>query len=184
VASGAEAASWIPILGRSAAGVAHFWSSSAEGAGLTKMEDLIRRGASAEVQHVRAALATGDGEDAETAVQVVTLRSVAVGQASEFIVAPGLKARHRDAFALRIDGDSMTPEIRHGDIVVASPSCPAADGRPAIIQLVGQIGVTCKLYRRVGDRIHLVPVNEHYDPASYESDKVDWAFSVLARVRC
>ena len=29
-----------------------------------------------------------------------------------------MKARYGDAFAVRIDGESMSPEIRHGDLVV------------------------------------------------------------------
>ena len=51
-------------------------------------------------------------------------------------------------FAVRIDGASMAPEILHGDVVILSPSCPAEQGKPAVVQLADKIGVTCKLFRR------------------------------------
>ncbi|MFP4053868.1 MAG: helix-turn-helix transcriptional regulator, partial [Phycisphaerae bacterium] len=85
--------------------------------------------------------------------------------------------------ALRVDGDSMSPEIRHGDLVVLSPSAPALDGRPAVVQIDRQIGVTCKLLRREGDRTHLIGLAESVPPLSIDTGKVAWALRVLARIR-
>jgi SOS-response transcriptional repressor LexA len=77
----------------------------------------------------------------------------------------------------------MEPEYRHGDLVVLSPSQPAVDGRAAVVQLAGQIGVTCKLFRRAGDRVHLVAINERYPPTAHAADELLWALRVLGRVR-
>jgi SOS-response transcriptional repressor LexA len=77
----------------------------------------------------------------------------------------------------------MAPEIRHGDVVICSPSVPAADGAAAVVQLKGQIGVTCKLFRRAGQTVHLVPINEQYAPQAFSARRMVWAQKVLARVR-
>lgn len=185
VAGGGEVAkeSWIPILGRSAAGVAHFWARAEDSAGLTTLDDLVERYCRTPRRSVQPATAAEQGSAGETAVQVITLPGGAKFQAAEFVAAPTLKGRYGDAFALRIDGDSMAPDIRHGDIVILSPSAPAVDGRPAVVQLAGQIGVVCKLYRRAGERVHLIPIHEQLAPQVFSASKVRWALAVLARVR-
>ncbi|MGB2822902.1 MAG: S24 family peptidase [Phycisphaerae bacterium] len=178
----AARAGWIPILGRSAAGVPHFWADGDEAAGLTTLEELVSRH-SAATSNVRPATATGPDGSEESPVQVITLSVPDTSEVVQFVAAPQIKARWPDAFALRIDGDSMAPDIRHGDLAIVSPSAAAADGRAAIVQLEGQIGVNCKLFRRGQDVIHLVPVNDRYEIATFPADQLVWALRVLARVR-
>lgn len=174
---------WIPVLGRSAAGVPQFWADDEEGKGVTMLSELVERHARRVGRQVRPALAAEGAGRSPQPVQIVALPEPDEANAVEFVVAGELKRRHPDAFAVRIDGDSMAPEIRHGDIVICSASAPAADGAPAIVQLAGQIGVTCKLFRREGQSVHLVPVNEHYAPQTFPVAQVTWACRVLARVR-
>jgi len=174
-------ASWIPVLGRTAAGVAQFWSSEAESGGLTTLNELIARHTGRSEQRTRAATATADQAD-EFTVQLITLTNPD-GEVSEFIAAPKLKEAHPDAFAVRIDGESMAPDIRHGDLVILSPSVQAVDGQPAVVQLSRQIGVTCKIYRRQGGRVHLIPINEQFPPQAFGSREVVWSLDVLTRIR-
>lgn len=176
----AAPASWIPILGRSAAGVARFWADKDEAKGLTTLNDLIARHA-ARPHRTTEALARGEQAE-EFAVQFITLTSP-TDEAGEFIAAPGIRACYGDAFAVRIDGDSMAPDIRHGDAVILSPSAPAVSGKPAVVQLAGQIGATCKIFRRQGDTVHLIPINEQFAPQSFPTTKIEWALRVLAKVR-
>ena len=174
---------WIPILGRTAAGVARFWGKAEDVSGLTTLADLVARWAGQSPRAVRAAVAA-EGESAPQAgVQLVTLSAPDQRDAVEFVAAEAIKRRYPDAFALRVDGDSMAPEILQGDVVVLSPSAAAVDGRAAVVQLAGQIGVTCKLYRASGDSVHLVPVNARYEIAAVPAGQVEWALRVLARVR-
>ena len=188
---GAEAlpASWIPILGRSAAGVPQFWREGEESGGVRTLEELVarhvgRRPARADAASASLWAAAGDpGPLRDLPVQIVRLGGPQESGVAEYVASPEMKARHADAFAVRIDGESMSPEIRHGDVVVLSPSAPAEEGRPAVVQLRRQIGVTCKLFRRQGARVHLVPVNEHFAPSAYAADRVVWALRVLATVR-
>ena len=184
-ATGREA--WIPILGRTAAGVARFWGKGEDVSGLTTLADLVARHAGQTPQAVRPAVATEAGTEADAhppaGVQLVTLSAPDQRDAVEFVAAEAIKRRYPDAFALRVDGDSMAPQIRPGDVVVLSPSVPAVQGRAAVVQAAGQIGVTCKLYRKSGGHVHLVPVNSRYEIADVQAGQVEWALRVLARVR-
>ena len=175
--------SWIPILGRSAAGVPQFWSDADDAEGVTTLGDLIARVARSAPRDVRPAVAADADGRGEGIAQLITLREPDDANVAEFVVAGRLKADHPDAFAVRIDGDSMAPEILHGDVVVCSPSSPAADGRAAVVQLDGQIGVTCKLFRRAGETVHLACINERYPPQSLPATGLVWALRVLARIR-
>ncbi len=174
---------WIPVLGRTAAGVVRFWGGDEDVSGLTTLADLVARWAGQNPRAVRSAVADGPEPDAPTDAQLVTLSAPDDRDAVEFVVAGGVKRRYPDAFALRVDGDSMAPDILSGDVVVLSPSAQAIEGRAAVVQLAGQIGVTCKLFRASAGRVHLVPINGQYEIAAVAADEVEWALQVLARVR-
>ncbi|HET6427957.1 MAG TPA: LexA family transcriptional regulator [Phycisphaerae bacterium] len=177
---------WIPILGRSAAGVPQFWADEQAGRGVTMLAELIDRYARRAGRSVRAAVAADVAGGGSQVAQIITLADPDADNVAEFVAAETIKARHPDAFAVRIDGDSMAPEIHHGDVVICSPSVPAAQGRIAVVQLANQIGVTCKIYRLAGPgpgrKVHLIPVNEQYPPQAFPADRVQWALEVLARV--
>ncbi|KKK80252.1 hypothetical protein LCGC14_2825360, partial [marine sediment metagenome] len=185
---------WIPILGRSAAGVSHFWCETENGQtkGLTTLMDLIERHAggdenswvfqsSSTVMEEASGVATGRKTARKETVQIITLREPITwgkpgdGGVVEFVASEGLKMEYPDAFAVRIDGESMSPEIRHGNLVVLSTSQVAVPGRAAVVQLAGAIGVTCKLYHPTARGAHLVPINEQFPPSVVESDDIQWA---------
>ena len=174
---------WIPILGRSAAGVPQFWGSEDDSAGVTALADLVARHARRADRQVAAAFAADDAGRDTGSAQIITLSAPDAENVAEFVVAGSLKRKFPDAFAVRIDGDSMAPEIRHGDVVICSASGEPAEGRAALVQLDGQIGVTCKIFRQQGDTVHLVPVSEQYPPQAFAAERVRWARRVLARVR-
>ncbi len=183
--SEAERQGWIPILGRSAAGVPHFWSEAGgSDAGATMLADLVAMMKPRTARHVSRAEAVGDlASEATRNVQLVLLDAAEPPGTSEFVIAEHIASNYDMLFAVRIDGESMEPEISHGDVVVLSPSVGAEPGKPAVVQLADQIGVTCKLIRLEGDRVHLIPVNEAFAPTRYPLDKLVWALKVIARVR-
>ena len=185
VAESQEASeAWIPVLGRSAAGLPQFWADPADAEGITTLAQLIARHCTRPGrQSVPAQLAESDSGQQERSVQIVTLRGDREREVVQFVASADIKRRYSDAFAVRIDGESMTPSIRHGDLVVLSPSQPAEEARAAVVQLKGQIGVTCKLYSTRGDMVHLVPVNEQFSPRAVPAEQVEWALRVVARIR-
>lgn len=180
----AEQQRWIPVLGRSAAGVPAFWSQGEDVGGVTTLAELIERHADAYREPAMPAVVTGEAAEGQAAA-IIAVRAPAgeLQTPTEFIDAPAIKARYHDAFAVRIDGESMQPEVRHGDYVILSPAVEARAGAMAVVQLADAIGVTCKLYHPAGGQIHLVPINEAVAPTTVEAEQVEWALRVLARVR-
>jgi len=174
---------WIPVLGRSAAGVASFWGPQ-DSTGVTRLADLVARHAG-DVRHQLARVELTDAAAPADDLQFVRIVPGDGEEAdvTEFIESPSLKTRYADAFALRIDGLSMHPDISHGDVVVVSPSAEAVNGKAAVVQLADQIGVTCKLWRRDGGQVHLIPVNDQMPPQTYPATSVVWAFRVLAKIK-
>ncbi|MFP3937998.1 MAG: S24 family peptidase [Phycisphaerae bacterium] len=174
---------WIPLLGRSAAGVPQFWDPKEPPDGLTTLRELVEKNVGSSPRQVRPGLAETEQNGDIAGVQIITLNRPSEEGTAEFVVAGDIKRRYPDAFAVRIDGDSMAPDIRHGDVLVLSPSARAVEGECAVAQLSGQIGVTCKLFRKRGEYVHLVPVNEQYEPTVVPASQVCWALRVLARIR-
>ncbi len=178
-------ARWIPILGRTAAGVPQFWSGAEDADGITTLAELVSKHSRRQPRQVQSAVAdegeTGDPVD----IQIVILNAPdSDDNVVEFVSAGSFKKRYPDAFAVRVDGESMAPDICHGAVVLLSPSAGAVDGRAAVVKLAQQIGVTCKLYRRDNDMVHLIPVNEQFPTKVYPAEQIDWALRVLAKIRC
>lgn len=175
--------SWIPVLGRSAAGLPQFWPRGESDTGVTTLAELVARHCRRGGRRVQPARVAQEETPAEQTVHLVTLPGEDAGEVVQFVAAAEWKQRYPDAFAVQVDGESMAPFVRHGDLVLAALSQPPAEARPAIVKLSGQIGVTCKLYSRRGTTIHLVPINEQFPPTAVPADQLEWACRVLARVR-
>ena len=118
-----------------------------------------------------------------TTAALIQLSHVTESGVSEFIDCPEIVERFPDAFALRVDGDSMTPRIQDGDLVILSPSAPARDGATAVAKMKNQIGVTCKIIRRSGVQVHLIAANENFENKIYNIDQLVWSLAVLWRIR-
>ncbi len=101
----------------------------------------------------------------------------------ELVDVPPVRQEHPAAFALRVDGESMAPRFRHGDVVIADPSRPVRSGQAALVQIRGRVGVTLKLLRQEEDSVALVPINERYDTEIVSLDQVEWTAPVLCALR-
>ncbi|HEN3601320.1 TPA: helix-turn-helix domain-containing protein [Yersinia enterocolitica] len=72
-----------------------------------------------------------------------------------------------NTFALRIEGDSMEPEFKSGDVIVVDPEIPPAPGE-FVVAMNGGEAATFKKYRPIGYDHHrneiyeLVPLNSDY----------------------
>lgn len=75
-------------------------------------------------------------------------------------------------FALRIRGDSMEPEIRHGDIVIVRRSEEFEDGDWVIALVNGDEGV-CKVLRFRDNGISLNSFNPEYDPMIFTKEQIE-----------
>jgi SOS-response transcriptional repressor LexA/DNA-binding XRE family transcriptional regulator len=188
---------WIPIIGRTAAGMLHFWQQTT----LPEPKDaIVELDQLVEKYTGRAVTASVNGEIAldlkipplltELKTHTANLVHVcaqtggsAIDDIVQFVQCPQIYQFFPDAFALQIDGDSMSPRINDTDIVVLSPSVPAAQGQIAVAKLKDQIGVTCKLIRTTESHVHLIPINEKYPAKTLPREKLLWALAVLCHIR-
>jgi transcriptional regulator with XRE-family HTH domain len=183
---------WIPVLGRTAAGIVHFWDQKflpEPKQAITQLDELVSKHTGKTI------LRSVDGTvaidlRAQTLVEGVKNRQVNLIQVGggehepvvEFVQSEDIHKLFPDSFALQVDGDSMSPRINDGDIVIVSPSVPAAQGQIGIARLAGQIGVTCKLIRTTDTDVHLIPINERYETKVVPKKDLLWALAVLCHI--
>jgi len=184
---------WIAVLGRTAAGIVHFWDQTflpEPKQAITQLDELVKK-------HIdKTIVGSVDGTvsiDLQARPLVESLKSqqvnlIKVGglqqeQIVEFVQCEEIHKLFPDSFALQIDGDSMSPRINDGDIVILSPSVPAAQGQIAIARVANQIGVTCKLIRTTESEVHLIPINERYETKVMSKKDLLWALAVLCHIR-
>ena len=183
---------WIPVLGRTAAGIVHFWDQTflpEPQQAITELDELVRKHIGKEI------LGSVDGTvsiDLQARPLVDGLKKQQANliqvcgqeqeQIVEFIQCQDIHRLFPDSFALHLDGDSMSPRINDGDIVILSPSVPAAQGQIGIARVANQIGVTCKLIRTTQKDVHLIPINERYETKVVNKKDLLWALAVLCHV--
>jgi len=183
---------WIPVLGRTAAGMIHFWDQSSAPSSqqaVTELDELVKEHVG---KNIMSSAEVTLSVDLQTPSLVDGLKSSEVnfvqvsGQQDkivEFVECRQIRKLFPDSFALRIDGDSMSPRINDGDIVILSPSVPAAQGQIGIARIANQIGVTCKLIRSTETAVHLIPINERYETKVVPKDDLLWTLTVLCHIR-
>ena len=187
-----ERPGWIPVLGRTAAGLVHFWNQTAlpkPEQAITELEQLVKKyigrtivgsvyGTVSIDLRARALVNSLKGRQAN----LIQLGGQDAEQIVEFVQCEPVHKLFPDSFALQIDGDSMSPRINDGDIVILSPSVPAAQGHIAVARLANQIGVTCKLIRTTDDAVHLIPINERYETKVVAKRDLLWALAVVCHI--
>lgn len=187
-----ERPGWIPVLGRTAAGIVHLWSETAVPEpkyAITQLEDLVSKYTGRAITNsvegkveIETAPRPLKFQGSHARASLVQVRNASQEQSSEFVDCESLQVQYPDAFALRIDGESMSPRINDGDIVVLSPSVIADQGQVCVAKIADQIGVTCKLIRIAQERVYLTPINQKYDIIEISSEKLLWALAVLCHI--
>jgi len=183
---------WIPILGRTAAGMVHFWDEGylpKPRQAVVELNELVEKHTGKAIVNsvIRQVAVDLQAPGLIKGIKAEQVNLVQVGgqdpdEIVQFIECRRLYELFPDSFALQIDGDSMCPRINDGDIVIMSPSVPAAQGHIAVVQLAGQIGVTCKLIRTTEQKVHLIPINERYETKVVPKDNLVWALAVLCHI--
>lgn len=73
-----------------------------------------------------------------------------------------------NAFALRVQGDSMEPEFYENDIIVVSPAIEPASGDYAVVKVNSQ--VTFKQIHIYMSKVVLKPLNDKYQPEEIQRE--------------
>lgn len=74
--------------------------------------------------------------------------------------------------ALRIKGDSMTPQICSGDVVIVRITADADTGDTVVV-MIGGGDATCKKLRKEPNGVWLLPNNPAYEPMFYTNREID-----------
>lgn len=86
-----------------------------------------------------------------------------------------------NAFALIVDGDSMSPRINSGDIVIISPNSPVTNRSIAAVAF-GNGERTLKTVIFLGDgKVLLKPENEKYEPILLDQKDIIFTWKVVER---
>ena len=90
--------------------------------------------------------------------------------------------RDDKAFAVRIEGDSMTGPYLPGDVLVLSPSNEIYSGCLAVIKLRSD-GFIFRQIERRADHLKLIPLNPRWEMEELLLSDVEWAFPLYAMFR-
>lgn len=85
---------------------------------------------------------------------------------------PEEMARTGEFFGLQIHGDSMTPSICDGDIVIVKQQNAAESGDIVIATINGD-EATCKRLRKYKDGIELISNNPSYSPFEFNNQEIE-----------
>ena len=81
-------------------------------------------------------------------------------------------ARSGEFFALKIQGDSMEPRIKEGDVVIVRKQSTVENGEVAVV-LVNGNDATVKKFFKTEVGIKLISTNPQYDPFFFTPKEVD-----------
>jgi repressor LexA len=85
------------------------------------------------------------------------------------------------AFALRVKGNSMSPRIEDGDVVVVSPQAEARNGDICVVRVDGED--TLKKVKFEGTYVHLVPLNPEFEPVTVKKKDVNFVWKVVKLIK-
>lgn len=77
-----------------------------------------------------------------------------------------------DFFGLRIKGDSMSPRISEGDVVIVRQQNDAESGDIVVVLIDGE-SATCKRLMKYKDGISLISFNPMYNPMTFSNDEIE-----------
>lgn len=85
------------------------------------------------------------------------------------------------AFALKVKGQSMSPRIEDGDVVVVSPQSEVRNGDICVVRVDGED--TLKKIKMEGNYIHLIPLNPDFEPVTAKKKDVNFAWKVVKLIK-
>lgn len=91
-----------------------------------------------------------------------------------------LNVDDRRAFAIKVNGNSMEPELHDGDLVVCSPARTPAPGCVAVVKTTGG-EVLVKYWFPKRDHVHLESAHPDYKTLKFSRDQIVGAWPVVQR---
>lgn len=100
-----------------------------------------------------------------------------VGHGSGYIDHP---TRDINAFALRIEGDSMHPAIRHGQHVIVEPNASYTNGEYVYVSLRDGRKLVKQLGFERADSVNLLSINDNHPPITILKSDVKAIYAITA----
>lgn len=97
--------------------------------------------------------------------------------AEETVRFPGLGEER--VYALEIQGDSMMPVFRAGDLVVVQPGAPVRRGDRVVLRTQEGEVMAKQLGRRNDQVVELISLNPAYPARTLPADEVDWIARIV-----
>lgn len=82
------------------------------------------------------------------------------------------------SYALQVQGDSMLPLYRHGDLLVVQPAATVRKGDRVVVKTVSGEVMAKVLERRTAKVVHLASLNPEHPDRQVPSPEIEW----LARI--
>lgn len=154
------------------------------------LTNLERKGLIARKWNLSRAIEITPPQKASKAIELPLLGRVAAGAPIEAIetndaltIPEEFVRRPRNAFALRVQGESMIGEgILDGDFIVVEKR-PAADNGETVVAVVNGEATVKKLYRERGGKIRLQPANPQMEPILVKEKELEIRGVVVAVLR-
>ena len=85
------------------------------------------------------------------------------------------------AFALKVKGNSMSPRIEDGDVVIVSPAQEPRNGDICVVRVNEED--TLKKVKFEGNYIHLIPLNPDFEPVTVKRKDVNFVWKVVKLIK-
>ena len=95
----------------------------------------------------------------------------AIEEVLDYEEIPADMAARGEYFGLIVRGDSMSPRILDGDVVIVRAQPDVESGEVAVVAVNGD-NATIKRVRKSSDGISLIPFNSAYDIAFYSNEQI------------
>ena len=95
----------------------------------------------------------------------------AISEVLDYEEIPANMAARGEYFGLLVRGDSMSPDLKDGDIVIVRCQEDVESGELAIVSVNGDNATVKKVYKSA-QGITLVPINPMYDPQTYSNSDI------------
>lgn len=91
-----------------------------------------------------------------------------------------LPAQARDgAYALQVQGDSMLPLYRNGDVLIVEPEASIRRGDRVVVKTTTGEVMAKVLARRTAERIELQSLNEAHAPRTIMAREIEWVARIV-----
>lgn len=99
------------------------------------------------------------------------------GEGWEHVDLPG--GVREGAYALQVQGDSMLPVYRDGDVLVVEPGAPVRKGDRVVVKTLGGEVMAKVLSRQSSDGIELISLNRDHPDRSFATGEVEWIARIV-----